>query len=104
LAGKLARLNVEVIVVGGTQAALAAQRATETIPIIVAVMADPVADGLVATLARPAGNITGITFLAPELTPKRLQLLREMIPHLSRLGSLAAPWCLQRGHDAQSAK
>src|SRR5499427_10275104 len=54
-------------------------------------MADPVADGLVATLARPAGNITGITFLAPELTPKRLQLLREMIPHLSRLAFLQHP-------------
>jgi len=64
LARELARLNVDVIVVGGTQAALAARQATNTIPIVVAVMADPVADGLVATLARPGGNITGVTFLA----------------------------------------
>ena len=91
LAGELAHSNVDVIVVGGTQAALAVQRATKTIPIVVAVMADPVADGLVATLARPGGNITGVTFLAPELTPKRLQLLREMIPHLSRLAVLQHP-------------
>jgi ABC-type uncharacterized transport system substrate-binding protein len=91
LAGELARLNVDVIVVGGTQAALAAKQATNTIPIVVAVMADPVADGLVATLARPGGNITGVTFLAPELTPKRLQLLREIIPHLSRLAVLQHP-------------
>jgi len=91
LASELARLNVDVIVVGGTQAALAARQATKTIPIVVAVMADPVADGLVATLARPGGNITGVTFLAPELTPKRLQLLREIIPHLSRLAVLQHP-------------
>jgi ABC-type uncharacterized transport system substrate-binding protein len=91
LAGDLTHSSVDVIVVGGTQAALAVQRATKTIPIVVAVMADPVADGLVATLARPGGNITGVTFLAPELTPKRLQLLREMIPHLSRLAVLQHP-------------
>ena len=91
LAGELTHSNVDVIVVGGTQAALAVQQATKTIPIVVAVMADPVADGLVATLARPGGNITGVTFLAPELTPKRLQLLREMIPHISRLAVLQHP-------------
>src|SRR5215813_376052 len=90
-AGELARLNLDVLVVGGTQAGLAAQQATKTIPIVVTVMADPVADGLVATLAHPGGNITGVTFLAPELTPKRLQLLREIIPHLSRLAVLQHP-------------
>jgi putative tryptophan/tyrosine transport system substrate-binding protein len=91
LANELVRLNLDVIIVGGTQAALAAKQATQTIPIVVAVMADPVADGLVATLAHPGGNITGVTFLAPELTPKRLQLLREIIPHLSRLAVLQHP-------------
>jgi len=91
LADELARLNLDVIVVGGTQAALAAKQATTTIPIVVAVMADPIADGLVATLARPGGNITGVTFLAPELTPKRLQLLREIILHFSRVAVLLHP-------------
>jgi ABC-type uncharacterized transport system substrate-binding protein len=64
-ANDLVRLNVDLIVAGGTAAAIAAKRATNTIPIVAGVMADPVADGLVASLAAPGGNLTGNTFLAP---------------------------------------
>jgi putative ABC transport system substrate-binding protein len=84
----LIRLNVDVIVAGGTPVALVAKQATSTIPIIVGAMADPVADGLVTSLARPGGNITGNTFLAPELGPKRLQLLREVVPGVRRVAIL----------------
>jgi ABC-type uncharacterized transport system substrate-binding protein len=81
-------LHVDVIVAGGTPVALAAKHATNTIPIVAVAMADPVADGLVGSLARPGGNITGNTFLAPELGPKRLQLLRQLIPRVSRVAIL----------------
>jgi putative ABC transport system substrate-binding protein len=91
LANELVSLHVDVMVVAGTHAALAAKRATNTIPIVVPVMADPVADGLVASLGRPGGNITGITFLAPELGPKRLELLRELLPGVSRVSVLQHP-------------
>jgi putative ABC transport system substrate-binding protein len=91
-ANDLVRLNVDVIVSGGgTPAALAAKRATTTIPIVARAMADPVADGLVANLARPGGNVTGNTFLAPELGPKRLQLLREIVPSVTRVAVLQHP-------------
>ncbi len=90
-ANDLVRLNVDVIVAEGTSAALAAKRATNTIPIVGGAMADPVADGLVASLARPGGNVTGNTFLAPELGPKRLQLLREVVPGLTRVAALQHP-------------
>ncbi len=91
LVAELVRLKVDLIVVGPTPAARAAKQATNTIPIVVAVMADPVADGLIATLARPGGNITGSTFLAPELVPKRLQLLKEAVPGASRVAALWHP-------------
>jgi len=91
LANDLVRLNVDVIVAGGTPAALAAKRATNTMPIVGVAMADPVADGLVTSLARPGGNITGNTFLAPELGPKRLQLLREVVPGVPRVAVLQHP-------------
>jgi putative ABC transport system substrate-binding protein len=91
LANDLVHLKVDVIVAGGTPAALAAKQATSTIPIVVGAMADPVADGLVASLARPGGNITGVTFLAPELGPKRLQLLRDVLPRVSRVAALQHP-------------
>jgi putative tryptophan/tyrosine transport system substrate-binding protein len=91
LANDLVRLDVDVILAGGMPAALAAKRATNTIPIVGSVMADPVADGLVASLARPGGNVTGNTFLAPELGPKRLELLREVIPGVRRLAVLQHP-------------
>jgi putative ABC transport system substrate-binding protein len=87
----LVRLNVAVIMAAGTPAALAAKRVTKTIPIVAGNMADPLADGLVASLARPGGNITGNTFLAPELGPKRLQLLREVLPRVTRVAVLRHP-------------
>ncbi len=91
LAAELARLKVDVIVAGPTPAGLAAKHVTTTIPIVVVVMADPVRDGLVQSLARPGGNVTGLTFLAPELVPKRLQLLKEAIPGVSRVAAFWHP-------------
>jgi putative tryptophan/tyrosine transport system substrate-binding protein len=84
----LVNRKVDLIVAGGTPAGLAAQRATNTIPIVVGAMADPVADGLVTSLAHPGGNITGTSFLAPALGPKRLQLLKELIPAVRRVAIL----------------
>jgi len=91
LATELVRLNVDLIVASNTPAALAAQQATSTIPIVVPVMGDPVGDGLVASLARPGGNITGSTFLGPKLVPKRLALLKEALPTISRVAGLWHP-------------
>ncbi len=88
LAAELVRLKVDVIVAGATPAALAAKQLTTTIPIVAAVMADPVRDGLVTSLARPGGNVTGLTFLAPGLVAKRLQLLKEAVPGVSRVAAL----------------
>jgi putative ABC transport system substrate-binding protein len=69
----------------------AARQVTNSIPIIAAVMADPVGDELVTSLARPGGNITGTTFLGPELVAKRLQLLRDVVPGLTRVAALWHP-------------
>jgi putative tryptophan/tyrosine transport system substrate-binding protein len=91
LAAELVQLKPEVIVAQGTPAARAAQQATTTIPIVTPVMGDPVGDGLVASLARPGGNITGLTFLGPELVPKRLELLKEALPGVSRVAALWHP-------------
>jgi putative ABC transport system substrate-binding protein len=91
LAQEVSRLNVNAICAGGTPAGLAAKKATTTIPIVVAAMADPVADGLVSSVGRPGGNITGVTFLAPELGPKRLEVLREIFPRMARLAVLQHP-------------
>jgi putative ABC transport system substrate-binding protein len=85
---ELVRLNVNGIVATSTPAALAAKRATRSIPIIVPVMADPTGSGLVASLAHPGGNLTGLSSLAPELWPKRLELLKETIPRLQRVAML----------------
>ena len=91
LASELVRLNVDLIVASNSPAARAAQQATTTIPIVVPVMGDPVGDGLVASLARPGGNITGLTFLGPQLVPKRLALLKEALPSASRVAALWHP-------------
>jgi putative ABC transport system substrate-binding protein len=91
LAAELVQINVDVIVVMSTSPARAAKEATSTIPIIVASMADPVGDELVASLARPGGNVTGTTFLGPELTAKRMGLLNEAIPTVSRIAALWHP-------------
>jgi putative tryptophan/tyrosine transport system substrate-binding protein len=90
-ADELVGLNVDVIAAAFTPAALAAKRATNKIPIVGMGMADAVADGLVASLARPGGNVTGNTFLGPELEPKRLQLLREIVPEATRIAALQHP-------------
>ena len=79
------RLKVDVIVTGGPAATRAAKEATSTIPIVMAQDSDPVGNGFVASLARPGGNITGLSTLAPELSGKRLELLKEIVPKLSRV-------------------
>jgi putative ABC transport system substrate-binding protein len=91
LAGELAALQLDLILAPNTPAARAVQRATTTIPIVAPVMGDPVGDGLVASLARPGGNITGLTFLGPELVAKRLGLLKQALPSASRIAALWQP-------------
>jgi putative tryptophan/tyrosine transport system substrate-binding protein len=91
LAAELVRLKVDVIVTQGTPAATAAKNATKTIPIIMSGGTDPVATGLVTSLARPGGNITGVTIMNEELAGKRLELLKETNPKVSRLGVLWNP-------------
>ena len=91
LAAELVRLKVDVIVVSGALATSAAKNATREIPIVMAVAGDPVDSGHVASLGRPGGNITGLTNLAPELGGKRLELLKEVIPGLSRVAVLSDP-------------
>jgi putative ABC transport system substrate-binding protein len=88
LAGELVRLNVDAIVAGETGAIRAAKQSTSTIPIIMAVTADPVGSGFVASLARPGGNITGLTSLSPDLSGKRLELLKETVTGLVRVAVL----------------
>jgi putative ABC transport system substrate-binding protein len=87
----LVERRVDAIVVLATPAARAARRATSAIPIVAIGMGDPVGDELVASLARPGGNVTGTTFLGPELVSKRLQLLKEIVPRLSRVVVLWHP-------------
>jgi putative ABC transport system substrate-binding protein len=88
LVAELLARNVEVIVTAGTPAALAVQKATTSVPLVMVAVGDPVATGLVASLARPAGNITGLTSMGDELEGKRLELLRELIPTLSQVAAL----------------
>jgi putative ABC transport system substrate-binding protein len=89
LAAELVRLKVEVIVTAAAPTIEAARRATSTIPIVMAAVADPVGSGLVASLARPGGNVTGLTALSTELAGKRLQLVRELVPKATRVAVLA---------------
>jgi putative tryptophan/tyrosine transport system substrate-binding protein len=91
LAVELVKYKVDLIAALFTPAARAAKQATDSIPIVAIGMADPVADELVASLARPGANVTGTTFLGPELVGKRLQLLRDVVPGLSRLAALWHP-------------
>jgi putative tryptophan/tyrosine transport system substrate-binding protein len=85
LAAELVRLKVDIIITAGAPAARAAKEATLTIPIVMTQIGDPVGSGFVASLARPGGNITGLSTLAPELSGKRLELLKEIVPKLSRV-------------------
>jgi putative ABC transport system substrate-binding protein len=91
LAAELARLKPDVIVAGSTQDVLAAKNASSTIPIVMMTVGDPVASKLVDSLARPGGNITGVTSLSPDVNGKRLELLKETVPTLSRVGVLWNP-------------
>ena len=83
LADELVRIKVDIIVTGGAPATLSAKDATRTIPIVMASDADPVGSGVVASLARPGGNITGFSTLATDISGKRLDLLKEIVPRLS---------------------
>jgi putative ABC transport system substrate-binding protein len=87
-AANVVRLNVDVIVAANTAAGRAAQRATKTIPIVIPTMGDPVAEGFVASLAQPGGNITELSFQSPDLQGKRLQILREAMPSVFRVALL----------------
>jgi putative tryptophan/tyrosine transport system substrate-binding protein len=94
LATELVRLKIDVLVVHSTTGARAAEQATTTIPIVMAVGADAIESGLVQSLARPGGNLTGITILTPEIFIKRLELLKETLPRISRVAVIAT-----RGSD-----
>lgn len=91
LANELVGLNVDIIVALNSLSGRAAKQATSTIPIVVPVMGDPVEDGLVASLAHPGGNVTGLTFLGPQLVPKRLALLKEALPLATQVAVLWHP-------------
>ena len=92
LAAELAALKIDIIVTGGgTAAALAAKKASTTLPIVFIGVGDPVSDGLVASLARPGGNVTGFSLLAPELVGKSLELLKQAVPGVSRVALLVKP-------------
>ena len=106
LAADLVRLNVEVIVTGGPLVTRAAKEATTTIPIVMTQDADPVGSGFVASLARPGGNITGLSTLSPEINGKRLELLKEIVPKLSRvavLGTSTRPGTAQELKEVELA-
>jgi putative ABC transport system substrate-binding protein len=110
-ASELVRLNVDVMITGGTPGTRAALRATRTIPLVITVVGDPIEAGLVASLARPGGNVTGLTQMAPQLNGKRLELLKEAFPKISRvavfvdaaLRSLQLPASLQEAQMAAAS-
>jgi putative ABC transport system substrate-binding protein len=91
LVAELIRLNVDVIVTHGTPGTRTAKKATSTIPIVMAISGDAIATGLVASLARPEANVTGSTFFIPQLNAKRLELLKEVCPHVARVAALSNP-------------
>jgi len=91
LIAEMIALKVELIVTAGTPAALAVKKATTSIPLVMIAVGDPVANGLITSLARPGGKITGLTSISMELEGKRLELLREIVPRLSRVAVLWNP-------------
>ncbi|HSR76375.1 MAG TPA: ABC transporter substrate-binding protein [Xanthobacteraceae bacterium] len=91
LAAELVRANVDVIVTHGTPGVLAAKHATSTIPIVIAAVGDAVASGLVTSISRPGGNVTGMTYFHPELAAKRLELVKEAVPTITKVGVLINP-------------
>src|SRR6516225_908004 len=121
LAAELVHLNVEVIVATGTLGPLAAKHATSTIPIVMTAAGDPLGSGLIANLAHPGGNVTGLSLMVPDIAGKRLELLKEILPRLVRVAVLwnasnpypaivfkesqaAAPRCNVREVNARSAR
>ena len=96
IAAEFVQLKVDVIVTAGTAAVIAAKQATSVIPIVFAVAGDPVGTGLVASLARPGGSVTGLSLQATDLVGKRLEFLREIIPTLRRLAIMARHWQFAR--------
>jgi putative tryptophan/tyrosine transport system substrate-binding protein len=96
LAGELIGLKVDLIVAGSTPAVLVAKKGSQTIPIVFATAGDPVGSGLVPSIARPGGNVTGLSLLAPELVARQLQLLKEAVPRASRV---AVPAVLARADE-----
>jgi putative ABC transport system substrate-binding protein len=106
LASELLRLKVDVIVADGTLAPLAAKRATSTIPIVLTSAGDPLGSGLVTSLARPGGNVTGLSLMQSDVGGKRLEMLKEVVPQVSRVGILwnaANPYSALVFKEAQSA-
>jgi putative ABC transport system substrate-binding protein len=106
LIADLIRLPVDVIVTAGTPAALAVKRATTTIPLVMVAVGDPVGTGLIASLPRPGGNVTGLTSIAADLEGKRLELLREVVPgvsHVAILWNPASPFQVVAEKEARAA-
>jgi putative ABC transport system substrate-binding protein len=105
VAAELVRLKVDVLVASGTPSVLPAKNATSTIPVVFVASIDPIATGVVPSLARPGGNVTGVTSMYAEAVGKRLQLLEELLPKLSRIAVLARdhPDQAQRGREAELA-
>jgi putative ABC transport system substrate-binding protein len=109
LIAELLALHVDVIVTAGTPSALAVKRATTSVPLVMIAVGDPIGTGIVPSLARPGGNITGLSSIAPELEGKRLELLREIMPKLSHVAVLTNPVnpfhkaALQQARDAAHA-
>ena len=101
LAAELVALKVDVIVAPNTVAALAAQQVSRTLPIVFAVATDPIASGLITSLARPGGNVTGLSILAPELVGKCLELLKQAVPGISRVAVLWTPGVLGERTDKE---
>ena len=91
LAAELIAANVDVLIVHGTPAALVAKQATTSIPIVMAIIGDAAANGLVSNIARPEANLTGSTYFLPQLNVKRLELLKEACPHISHPAALSNP-------------
>jgi putative ABC transport system substrate-binding protein len=106
LAAKLVEHKVDLIVTASTPAAIAAKRATDKIPVVFAASSDPLSTGVVASLARPGGNITGLSLMAPELSAKRLELIRTLVPSLSRVAVLwdsSNPGMAMRARETRAA-
>jgi putative ABC transport system substrate-binding protein len=104
LAAELVALKVDVIVASGTLAALAVKQATRTLPVVFSPAGDPVGSGLVTSLARPGGNVTGLSAFAPELVGKRLELLTQAVPGVSRVAVLWQPGAFGEGTEKDTLK